>query len=263
MKFINNKILTSTLASVVFLSVYPFSNPSQAWAASSDEIISNHIDNLIDFEGEHEKAKGWGEKKYKEWKERLTSEEKESIEYYTDFDYLEINQYLREVKGKLKTSDLNNTIKHIDSALKKGRISEPITVYRRAKGFSLGINNGLLVDWKNPNKIIKENISKISEMLIGKTKTEYGYISTSLSQDAASNFSKLPILLKIHLPVGTEAAYLGNLSTNPGENEVLIGRGFTYQIEKASIIELEGREYLEIEAKGKKDRKPWKYYMIS
>ncbi|WP_242310303.1 hypothetical protein, partial [Bacillus cereus group sp. BfR-BA-01524] len=64
-KFVNNKILTSTLANVVFLSVIPFSNPLQTWAASSDEIISNHIDGLIEFEGDHEKATEWGRRNLK------------------------------------------------------------------------------------------------------------------------------------------------------------------------------------------------------
>lgn len=39
--------------------MFSFSNPLQTWAASSEEIISNHIDGLVDYEGDHEKAKKW------------------------------------------------------------------------------------------------------------------------------------------------------------------------------------------------------------
>ncbi|WP_276575667.1 ADP-ribosyltransferase [Bacillus cereus group sp. BfR-BA-01524] len=62
--------------------------------------------------------------------------------------------------------------------------------------------------------------------------------------------SKRPVIMKIKLPEGTNAAYLGSLSMWPEENEMLVARGFTYKVWGISIIVDKGKEYIQLNAKG-------------
>lgn len=240
--------LTSIFIVLLFIFSFSSFNPSYTFASS------NHVNGEINFGENKVEAKEWGETKYEVWrKQLLTTEEIEAVKNYTSSAYTEINGYLRTASGKLKSSkqytELNKTILEIDKALKKGRTSESIIVYRRVSERVLGLNEMELRDKEDPNKIIKEKFPAISEKLLGKTKTEYGYLSTSLAKDPSLSFSGLPILMQITLPPGTKAAYLGPLSHFPSEMEMLVARGTTYKIVGTSIIVLAGREYIKIEAK--------------
>lgn len=232
-----------------------FANPVQILAADSDEIVSNHIDGLIDFEENHEEADKWGENKYKEWQESLTSKEINAIQQYT-LSSKGINSYLRSTEGELKnnmfTTREDKIIKTIDGVLKKTKTSEPMMVYRRVTEVALGayFEDVSLYDEEDGNEINRNAFSEISKKIKGKIKTTYGYLSSSLSKDPSAEYSKLPILMKIKLPEGTHAAYLGVLSEAPEENEMLVARGFTYKIEDTSIVTVNGREYMEIEVRG-------------
>ncbi|MGX5452602.1 ADP-ribosyltransferase [Bacillus cereus] len=267
MSIIKGKIFRSILIAVTFFCMFSFANPVQIWAAESDEIVSNHIDGLIDFEGNYEEAGKWGENKYKEWQESLTRNEKDMIKLYTDSEFLKLNAYLRKTKGILKDIPLyeknNEVIKVMDKVLKKTKTETPITVYRKVKDEEYGIDVLITELAKLEETMAKENeelpaevydklfISEIEEKLKGKVITNYGYTSTSLGTGFYSKaFRDHYILMKIKLPAGTNAAYVAQLSKYPGEYEMLVARGFTYKIEDLSWIVLNGEKMLEIVAKG-------------
>lgn len=249
MMLYNKKIIKTLLLSMSLSIGLTCVNSSAASAAPIYD-----VQKVVNFEHDEKEALKWGGITYQEWFDKLiTFEEKSALIHYTDEGYRDISKYLREKNGILQSDSkfltLNKTINDIDSALKKGEISEPMIVYRRVGIKSLGLQGIELKDEKN--KIIKENLSKVSERLIGKTRTEYGYLSTALIIDPeeTGTLRADPILMKITLPSGTNAAYLGGLSKYPEEQELLVGRNTTYKIEKVSLVVLEDREYLEVDAK--------------
>ncbi|WP_242309757.1 ADP-ribosyltransferase [Bacillus cereus group sp. BfR-BA-01524] len=260
MNIIKDKIYRSVLIAVTLVCMLSFVNPVQIWAADSDEIVSNHIDGLIEFEGNYKDADIWGENKYKEWRESLTDKEKETIKKYTKNGYEMINFYLREMKGKLINEflyeSLNLQINILDKVLKKTETETPITVYRSVSHKMLGIDDIVSrIYEKNEGKMDDHEAAYFSEVkkkLKGKVITNYGYMSSSLSKrlDGKILNGEYDVLIKIKLPAGTNAAYIGNLSIYPAETEMLVARGFEYQIEDLSWIVLNGEKILEISAKG-------------
>ncbi|MDA2118442.1 ADP-ribosyltransferase [Bacillus cereus group sp. MYBK59-1] len=250
------RYLNRTFIIFTFICMFSVINFVQTVDAGSDEIVSNYIDGLIEFEGENKAANDWGEDKYKEWHNLLSSEEEEELKKYTDENYIKLNKYLRSTKGNLSNELLkeseNKSINMIDRALKKTKTGTPIMVYRRVTGIELGVQfeDGSLYDVQEGNKINREKFSFLSKKLKGMIKTEYGYLSTSLSNIFGPEHSKRPIIIKIELPEGTNAAYLGSLSKWPEENEMLVARGFIYKVEGISIVVDKGKEYIQLNAKG-------------
>ncbi|MFY0137207.1 MULTISPECIES: ADP-ribosyltransferase [Bacillus cereus group] len=108
----------------------------------------------------------------------------------------------------------------------------------------------MLYDVQKGNKINRGKISYLSKNLKGMIKTEYVYLSTSLSNVFGPENSKRPIIMKIKLPEGTNAVYLGSLRKWPEENQMLVAREFTYKAEGISIIVDKGKEYIQLNAKG-------------
>lgn len=247
--------------------MFAFASPVQIWAADSDEIVSNDIDSLIDFEGNLEEAGKWGENKYKEWQESLTLYEKDLIKLYTDNMFLKLNAYLRETKGILKDTPLydkkNEVVKVMDKVLKKTKTETPIIVYRKVEDKEFGIDVIETEMLKLAETMAKDNedlpheiynklyISEIKEKLKGKVITNYGYTSTSLGTGFYSKaFRDHNIIMKIKLPEGTHVAYVAQLSRYSGEYEMLVARGFKYKIEDIYWTVREGIRMLEIVATG-------------
>ncbi|WP_277996883.1 anthrax toxin lethal factor-related metalloendopeptidase, partial [Bacillus cereus] len=58
-----------------------------------------------------------------------------------------------------------------------------------------------------------------------------------------------PIYIKLEVPKGIHGGYIGNFLTKEGANDFLIERGQGIQINKASIINQKGKEFIKLEAK--------------
>lgn len=148
-----------------------------------------------------------------EWYDSLDSDEIGALDDYKGTAYEGINRNLR--NGKIE-SHREHLIKQIDSALKKGHISEDKIVYR---GFK---ESGIVMHWE----MIKSNEQPYIV-------TDLGYVSTSLSEDVAKGFADHSgsdsIIAEIRLPKGINAANMERIY-DMGEAEILLERGTTFEI---------------------------------
>lgn len=99
---------------------------------------------------------------------------------------------------------------HLDSAIAKGRTTEPLVVYRGLASAGL-----------------------YAKLMIGDTVQERGYLSTSFDREVALSFAS-ELLLEIEVPVGTPAALMGLLG-RPGEAELLLARRTLLGMKAASM----------------------------
>lgn len=211
--------------------------------------------NVLDFKWYTRKAESWGLQTFKEWKENLTTSEKDIVKGYTGSKYDPINEHLRKYEGKLGkegNEKVENQIKDLDAALKKSKIPQNVNVYRRVSELQFG-KEYEDYNLRQGGIINKEKVAKLEGKFRGQTFNQHSYMSTSLVQDPHQSYSndRYPILLEITIPEGTQGAYIGDMSEYPGQYEMLINRGYTFKYEKFSIVkptraEDKGKEYLKV-----------------
>lgn len=146
------------------------------------------------------------------WLNVISSAERNGVEAYTGSAYLNMNDYLRKLKGSTRYED---EIKQATAALKKASLPEEVIVRR---GSDYNMLRELGVDVTESNK----------DRIIGGVVQELGFLSTS--PDPNGGFSgDIEYIIKI--PKGSQAMYVDTISRHHGEKELLINRGGKYVIE--------------------------------
>ncbi|PFK06903.1 ADP-ribosyltransferase [Bacillus cereus] len=234
-------IIGFTVSVICLHAVFSIYEPNKVSAAP----ITNHMtDSKLDFKEDRERAHEWGTVSYGTWLRGLTLTEHRAIDQYSGGDYRIINNYLRFHEGNLGAdSVLDPKIQQIDKALKRAKTLDTITVYRRVGETAFGLEaNSLRVG----SRIDPEKARAFAETFINKTRKEHAYMSTSLVKQPVNVF---PILLHITVPKGAHGAYIESISQKPEEMELLLARGYTYQIDGISIVNENGRESLKVSAR--------------
>ncbi|PGM91495.1 ADP-ribosyltransferase [Bacillus cereus] len=234
-------IIRFTLSVLCISTVFFMNKPD---IVSSAPINHPLTDSRIDFKEDRERAHEWGSASYGTWLRGLTLTEHRAIDKYSGGDYRNINNYLRFHEGNLGADGvLDPTIQQIDKALKRAKTPGTLTVYRRVGETAFGLEaNSLRVG----GTIDPEKAKEFAETFINKTRKEHAYISTSLVKQPVNVF---PILLHITVPKGSHGAYIESISQKPEEMELLLARGYSYQIDGISIVNEQGRESLKVSAK--------------
>ncbi|TKI83990.1 ADP-ribosyltransferase [Bacillus mycoides] len=189
-----------------------------------------------------EQAKKWGEKQYNKWKPNKN--EQTVLNSYTKYAG-KFNTPLRDNKGdltKIKDQNTRNNIVALDGVLKKGEIPEDIILFRGDDPIAFMDDPNKLI--KN-GKIDKEEFNKLKEKYKGKSKTEYGYISTSLLSNTPI-FSTKVFQIEFKTLAGTHGGYIEKHSSYPGQYEFLLPRNTTYIISKMELSNDE--KHIKIEA---------------
>jgi hypothetical protein len=138
---------------------------------------------------------------------KLTRGEIAAVADYSGAAYHQINEALR--SGDDMNEDLSRTVELLDSAIAKSPASRSIIVYR-----------GVGEDYANA--LEKQNLQT------GDTIFEAAFLSTSSHEDVARRFlgwSGGGMLLKIHVPSGSNALDMHPYSKFAGEHEFLLPRG--------------------------------------
>ena len=161
-------------------------------------------------------------------KVKLTEDEKQSIKDYTGSLYSSLNKFLREPDrlsiiykdspNKLKqlTDSYTQKSNTITNALKKYKTKKPMIVYR-------GVGSNV--------------IEQYGDMLeVGNIFEEAGFVSTSSDRDVSESFSyDGGMLMEIHVPKGSRAASIDNLSNYKGKEwEVLVDKGAKFLIKEVN-----------------------------
>ncbi|HHK5601614.1 TPA: ADP-ribosyltransferase, partial [Bacillus tropicus] len=216
------------------------------WAKLKEDI--KKIETL-DFKGDIDGAREWGEQKYNNWTLSLSKEERDAIVSYTGAKYDPINGYLRENQGILKTDKLNKVITAIDSGLQKTTTDQSITVYKRVSENIFNLEYGDLRSLTAPYAINEEVLKKIKDEFTNKEYIGYGFESTSLAKDPSKSYGndRYPILYKITVPQGIHGAFIEPISKYNDQLEFLIARGHTYKINGFSIMSTNDKPYVQVE----------------
>lgn len=183
----------------------------------------------INFETDMVAATQWGEDNYTSWLKNLTADELRDINNYLGGGYSAINKYLLDgtIGDNTSKDELEEKISNISNALKKETIPEDIITYRR-----MGANEFNL-DLTSPEYDFNqtENIDKFKEKWLGKTIKVNTFISTTILSNNISAFAKRKLILRLHLPKGTNASYVSVAEGYKNEYEILIDRGYSYKID--------------------------------
>lgn len=154
---------------------------------------------------------------------RLTDDEKTALKGYSQYEYQQINAYLRTgsvtgipLASEAKASALAAAM---DSAIAKGSLPTE-TVLSRGAGSD-----------KVDPALLKE----------GSTFTDKGFVSTSAKESFAASWAHATggnkaVLFKITAPAGTPVAYMGKMapSYEQKERELVLPRGSTFTVDKVT-----------------------------
>lgn len=144
-----------------------------------------------------------------------TPAQREAIHGYTDKGYKSINPALRNpsLLGKLQAGK----IKTIKSAMSS--IRQNVSAFRKAPFHVFGVGDG---DFDTLND------------LVGKTFVDHGFMSTSI--DDRFNGKVFPrkefVTMELHVPKGTRAAYIADVSAYKNERELLLDAGVKFKVKK-------------------------------
>lgn len=151
-----------------------------------------------------------------EWTKKITSEEQRGVRIYTGDGYKLMNAYLRGQKTADEVGErIINSIDMCASALEKASTTRDMIVRR---GDDYNMLEELGVDFSKANL---ENIK-------GSPLTAKAFFSAS--PDPYGGFNK-SIEYIVKVPKGSQAMYVGSISINEGEKELLINRGGRYILE--------------------------------
>lgn len=154
-----------------------------------------------------QKIKNWGEKHYSRWEKGLDEDEKAAIGDYTSSDYRDLNRALR--SGGDLNAHQQSIADQMDNALERAVVPERVMAYRSAGTGSAF--PGDPEDW------------------VGRTFQDSGFVSTSLDEKVAENWSG-SYKMEIDVPKGSSGAYVENISWLQGESELLLPRGSQFKI---------------------------------
>ena len=163
---------------------------------------------------------------YKGWEKSLTAEEKDAVARYQTESF-GFNEKLRHGSydgGYGGDQATDKEYAALDAALSKSTIHQSVTVHRAiSDADALGDLN----------------------KLVGKTITDKGYASTSLSRSAAEDYGE-GIICKINVPKGSKAAYISNITDSRGKDfsgnrEILLPRDSHFKVK--SVVKKEEPVY--------------------
>ena len=170
-----------------------------------------------------EELKGKAEKEFTEktatqYKKTITKAEADALREYQGAAYRTINKGLR--TGTKLDKDDKQTIKHLDKAMSKNKLSQNMVLYRGLK---------------------QNEVDKLMKTKVGSKITDKGYSSTSTKKEIASAFARgeypgtiKNVIAKYSVAKGTPAIHVpstnkavGRTSMKDAEKEVLLNRNTT------------------------------------
>ena len=154
---------------------------------------------------------------YPNWKSSLTTPQLDAVRLYTSSYYEEINGALRFSGLSNASTDMQDTVRDITTALDKFKLKRALTVYRGADESIFGS---------------RKTAAEINDLArAGARLTDKGFMSTSASEGAQFHNSYRFV---ITVPAGTgRGAYIAPVSHYGSENEFLLQRNSTFKIVKA------------------------------
>lgn len=206
----------------------------------------------IDFKEDEKKALDWGNENYGDWYDDLSRLQKNAILRYSKREWEVINQFLtiddekkfQELNPEINIEEKKQLIDLITKALENAVTPESLIVYRRIpeyyidqKVLQLRNDDGETINYAN-YKNLRDNFSNIIV-------PNPGFISTSLTSNLknfSANNRKMPIVVELIVPQGTNAGFLAGWKHQNFERELLIQRGYSLKFLDYAITEENDKE---------------------
>lgn len=155
----------------------------------------------------------------RKYQDSLTSDELKAIDSYQLESYTTINSALR--RGETPSTVTANRIKHLDTAVAKGKLAKDTTLYRAGGGFGAD-----------------------PAAMVGKIFTDHGFVSTSEHTELPllmAGARKNGVYVRIKAPAGASVGYLSKVRNQQAvskyggvaEQEALLPRGSAFTVTKA------------------------------
>lgn len=230
--------------------------------------------NHIDFKESQMDAERWGNKKFEKWqKNDLNTIELRTLQDFSMVpDY--VDGYLKATEGKFITDltlianhqsilgnhspeELIKTIEILDKAIEKVTIKEPMYAYLREDESFFKMSVTSLFNFDEDEVDLKK-FQELRANYLNKTVPIYHFLIPSLvkTPQGATQFQnrQFPIVVKIFMPQGTNAGYLGKVSFFSKNAQMIIGRkqnqeNYALKFEKFSIEKDQfGKEIVNVSA---------------
>jgi hypothetical protein len=168
------------------------------------------------FGHDHQGADDFAAANFAGWKATLTPAERGAIATYQRTEgYRAVNRALRHGKGPLDPG-VGPTIQHLDAAMGRGRVADPVVVHRGIKDVKSAFGA------EDPSH------------LVGGTIRDRGFVSTSLTANVADRFAghgERAARVEIHLPAGHPAIAPPQATGRLGdEREILLPRDGRFRV---------------------------------
>jgi hypothetical protein len=151
--------------------------------------------------------------------EPWTDTQRTALHHYTDHGFVTMNGMLRG-ESRHPDPDPAKTREDIRSAYHAMRpLPEPVRVFRTTRTRRLGLE-----ETKNRAKFLAG-----LRGLIGNTHQDRGFTSATIDEHSGEFDLFGDVRLDIELPTGTRAAYVEEITQNPGEHEMVIAPGLKVQ----------------------------------
>ncbi|MFQ6324093.1 ADP-ribosyltransferase [Lactococcus garvieae] len=242
------------LSSILLILLFGITANTNFIYADSNIGIQNNISTYInekpiDFKEDKEKAKDWGKEKKKEFENKLTKNEKKSLENYSK-DVQTINSKFMEL-NYLSHKQLNkeqlDTMKDLDKALEKANVTESVITYKPIEAEQIGFNGRLF--WNGESMPAEQ--AKFITQFKDKDIPLDSYLSTSLTTPSLS--SDEDVLLKVTVPKGGKGSpytkVKGSVWTNKkSEYELILDQSYQLHVTTIKQVVLKGKKCLQVEA---------------
>jgi len=159
---------------------------------------------------------------------KTTHREKLILRRYTNYGYYDINDYL---SGKLEKESSQDSIKRarddinsLDKIFKNANLPIPITTFR-------GIKDEILTNSPELSEALDTPGSEINCSCFSSSS-----VLPFVAENFASGYSGR--MLEIHLPKGSKALYISDISTSPSEFEVLINRNTKFEVGDTKSVKI-------------------------
>lgn len=157
---------------------------------------------------------------YAAWRDaygQLTPEEDDAVMAYTGDSYGPMNKALQ-AKGPL-TGEFRDLASRLDRVLHKRPVPESMVVTRVTS----------LAEFRGADM----------NFLAGKTVDQPGYMSTTLGPEPTHGSPNDPgrVILHLDVPAGTPGMYVDPISSIPGDNELLLGKGLSYTVTRSRELD--------------------------
>lgn len=148
----------------------------------------------------------------------MDAEELEALDRYTLGGHKNTNAYLRNTRKKLDLR-ARAVIEGLDMAMEKAAVPADVTVYR-------GVNSTDILKG-NPGDF--DSLEEYLDSMVGAQFRDPGFVSTSVDPGVADAFSS-DTVMEIRVPKGTKGFYMEPITNVPGEEELLLDRGYEFKI---------------------------------